>query len=97
MKKGLKDDEQKPRWDLLPLPLVEKIVDVYTFGAKKYKANSWQQVENGRERYYSALMRHLTKWRGGETIDPESGLFHLSHCGWNILALIFFEIKDGKK
>lgn len=30
---GLKYDNGKLRWDLLPLDQVEKIVEVYTFGA----------------------------------------------------------------
>ena len=67
---GRKDDQGKLRWDLLPLDVVEKIVEVYTFGAEKYAPNSWQNLEDGRERYYAALLRHLCAWRKGEIDRP---------------------------
>lgn len=96
MSNGRKDDGGKLRWDLLPLDVVEKVVEVYTFGAQKYEPNSWQNLEDGLERYYAALLRHLCAWRKGEKIDEESKLNHLSHCAWNILALIYFETRNNE-
>src|SRR5208282_5976958 len=78
--KGLKYDQGKLRWDLIPFKVVEGIVEVLTFGAIKYKADSWQEVEEARSRYFAATMRHLSSWRQGETNDPESGLHHLKHA-----------------
>ena len=48
---GMKNDRKdgKPRWELLPLPLLEQIVNVYTFGAQKYAENSWQDLPDGGE------------------------------------------------
>jgi hypothetical protein len=92
--KGLKYDDGKLRWDLLPLDIIEEAVKVYTFGAKKYKPNSWQNVENGKERYYAALMRHLKEYRDGKVIDEESGLMHLAHALWNVITLIYFQKKE---
>lgn len=91
---GLKYDTDKLRWDLLDLKLIKEIVKVYSFGAKKYTDNSWQQVENAKERYYAAMMRHLEAYRAGEKKDPESGLLHTSHIGWNALALIHFDLQE---
>ncbi len=89
---GLKYDENKLRWDLLPLDIVEEVVKVYTFGCKKYKPNSWQNVENGRERYYAALMRHISSWRKGEIINKEdNNVLHLAQVIWNAIALIYFD------
>lgn len=90
MKKGLKHDKGKLRWDLLPLGLVEWLVKVYTFGANKYKPNTWQHVSNGYDRYKAAMMRHLTAHEKGETFDPESGLPHLAHMAWNAMAVLYF-------
>jgi hypothetical protein len=84
---GKKYDTSKPRWDLLPLELIEKTVDVLTFGAKKYGPNNWQSVDNANERYYAALMRHITAWRKGELNDPETGISHLAHATCNLLFL----------
>lgn len=95
MSESVKNDikDNKLRWDLLPLELVEKIVEVYHFGAKKYAPNTWQNLENGYDRYKAALFRHLTAFEKGETHDNESGLHHLSHMAWNAIALLYFALK----
>lgn len=82
--------EDKLRWDLLPLDLVEKIVEIYHHGAKKYAPNTWKGLEDGENRYFSALMRHLTAHRKGELTDPESGKLHMAHVAWNAIALLHF-------
>jgi hypothetical protein len=61
------------------------------FGKKKYGANNWMKLENAPERYYNALMRHMTAWWGGESIDPESGYSHLAHAGCCLIFLLWFE------
>ena len=83
----------KLRWDLLPLDLIEKIVEVYDFGAQKYAPNSWKGLENGEERYRAALMRHLTAHFKGELRDEESGLLHAAHLAWNAIAMLYFAIE----
>lgn len=83
-KDGVKKDEEKLLWNLLPIEEVEDIVKVLTYGAKKYAPGNWQYVSPPLERYYAALLRHLVAWRKGEEFDSESGLSHLSHamtCG----------------
>lgn len=94
MSEPMKYDGGKLRWDLLPIEQIEKIVEVYTFGAQKYAPNSWQQLDNGRERYYAALLRHLCSWRKGETTDHESKLPTLAHVAWNAIALMYFDEQD---
>lgn len=84
--------EGKLRWDLLPLHLVENIVKVYTFGSRKYGDNTWQNLPDGENRYFSALMRHLVAHRKGELRDPESGLLHMAHACWNAIALLHFAL-----
>lgn len=85
---GRKDDTAKPRWDLLPMDAVAPIVDVLTYGAKKYAPDNWRRVPDSRARYYAAALRHLTAWWLGEEIDPESGLRHLAHVGCCVLFLL---------
>ena len=97
MEKGIKNDfkDHKLRWDLLPLQEIEDIVKVYTFGAEKYSDNSWQNLENGYERYKAALLRHLVEIEKGELTDNESGLLHTAHIMWNALAMNYF-LKNKK-
>lgn len=87
-------DQEKLRWDLLYWEGIEKVVEIATYGIEKgYKEESWKDVMDGQERYFSALMRHLIAWRKGEITDPESKRPHLWHAAWNALALIYFEEK----
>lgn len=87
---GLKFDGDKSRWSLLmggmPKALAG-VAAVLTFGAKKYAAHSWKQVENNKERYRDALYRHLNQLEAGELVDAESGLSHWDHIACNALFL----------
>ena len=85
--KGVKLDEGKLRWDLLPLDLIEGIVKVLTFGANKYTDNGWQSVDNGYARYKAALLRHMLAYENGHDIDAESGLHHLDHLLTNAMFI----------
>lgn len=93
---GRKDDQGKPRWELLPLEPVAAVVDVLTFGAKKYAPDNWKKVENPVDRYYAAVMRHLYAWRQGEILDPESGLPHIAHALCSLIFLAWFELRPRK-
>jgi hypothetical protein len=84
---GQKFDSDKLRWDLLPMRPIEDAIKVLTFGASKYGPNNWRYVEEAKERYFAALMRHIAAYRKGESLDPESGLSHLAHAMCNIIFL----------
>lgn len=84
---GLKFDKEKLRYDLYPLPAYEGCTKVLTFGAKKYAPNNWRLVEDGPNRYYAALIRHLNAQKiyadsgsKGLALDDETGLPHLDHA-----------------
>ena len=89
---GVKYDEDKPRFSLVPSASLKAIAQVLTYGAKKYpQADNWKRVDNARERYTDALLRHVYAWMDGESLDPESGLHHLAHAGCCVLFLLHFE------
>ena len=92
---GRKNDraDGKLRWELLPLDLIEKVVEVYDFGAKKYAPETWKQLDDGENRYRAALLRHLTAHQKGELRDPESGLLHMQHLCWNAIAMLYFAME----
>ena len=88
---GLKYDGGKPRPSLLfnGMPrALSHVIDVLTFGAQKYEAHSWQEVENGIERYNDAKLRHMLSLAKGEEVDAESGIEHLAHEACNILFVL---------
>lgn len=58
------------------------------FGTRKYPdPSNWKKVENGEKRYMESLLRHLAKHCAGQIYDSETGLPHLFHCCWNMLAI----------
>jgi len=77
---GVKFDQDKLDWSLLPLEPIEEVVKVLMFGSKKYSPNNWKHIEDHERRYYNAAMRHLTAWQKGEKVDYETGLSHLAHA-----------------
>lgn len=83
----------KLRWELLPLTTLEEIVRIYTFGAEKYGPNTWQNLEDGYERYKAALLRHLVSYEKGETTDAESGVHALAHMAWNAIAMLHLALE----
>lgn len=75
------------------------VAEVGTYGAKKYSDAGWLQVPDGIKRYDEAMMRHWLKEKSGEVADPETGLLHLSHACWNMLARLdlMLRAKEDKK
>ncbi len=92
---GCKFDGDKNRWDLLPYTAVEEIVEILTFGAKKYAPNNWKYVPEWKRRYFAAMQRHLVAWWGGERTDQESDASHLAHAGCCLLFLMWLD-KNGQ-
>jgi hypothetical protein len=90
MNKGVKHDNEKPMMALLSPFALEEIAKVMTFGAKKYSADNWRE---GFEysRLISAVLRHITAYQRGETLDPETGLSHLAHASCGLMMLLEFE------
>lgn len=86
----LKFDGDKPQPTLLMrgcAKAIAGVIAVLGFGAKKYAADSWKQIEDGETRYRDALYRHLSAIEQGEAHDPESGLPHIDHIACNALFL----------
>ena len=75
------------------LALIE-IAKVGTFGAKKYSRGGWQSVES--ERYFDAKWRHSLD-RRHEEIAFDSGLMHLAHEAWNVLAELELILREMPK
>lgn len=90
---GIKHDDGKLRYDLIPSEALEALAEVITYGANKYEDNGWQNVD--KERYVAAFFRHFVAWRKGETLDQESGLPHLKHMLTNIAFILYKEEKNN--
>lgn len=90
--KGVKDE----RHDLIPREGLEAIARVYAFGAEKYADHNWRKGYEW-SKSYAAMQRHLVAFWSGETFDEESGLPHLAHAGFHIMALLTWLEQDGEE
>jgi hypothetical protein len=93
---GVKYDNDKPQWSLMQWGALTEVVDVLTYGAKKYAPDNWKKVPNARQRYIDAGFRHFTAYAGGEKHDSETGMSHLAHAMCCMLFLLAFD-KDETK
>lgn len=96
-KVGLKDDKGKLRFDLITPGCLTGLAEVLTYGAHKYKPNSWQNVEDAENKHYAALLRHLVAWRSGEVYDSETNLSHIKHILTNAMFLLYQEERNDKR
>ena len=89
MQTGIKNDSGKPRWSLLPMGSIEKVIRVLEYGADKYEVDNWKRVPDAKQRYLDAAFRHLAAIASGEWIDAESGHSHAAHACCCCLFLIY--------
>lgn len=99
---GAKLDAGKPRPGLVLGGFARSlaaVVDVGTYGAKKYTDNGWMEVPGGIARYTDAMHRHLLKEATGEWADPDTGIAHAAHAAWNALARLDLMLRqrDGQE
>lgn len=88
---GKRENQGKPRVSLIMTKALMEVGKVGTMGAEKYDDHNWR---GGMKHSFmmDAAFRHLLKYNNGERVDDESGLSHLSHAAWNILALLDYEM-----
>lgn len=88
---------------LFPLDAVREIAKVLYYGAfekprpdgsKGYGRDNWQLVQDARERYYDAAVRHLTAFHEGERYDAER-LHHLACAGCCVLFLLALDLRGA--
>lgn len=94
MSKGIKNDGDKIRTDLLHVSLakqVRQVVEVLTFGSKKYGDNNWKELDKGFDRTIAAAYRHLGQRLEGQRNDPETGLPHIAHAICSLFFALFFD------
>ena len=98
MSNGVKYDDEKLDFTLLPYDSLCEVVKVLMYGAKKYpEADNWKRVGDARKRYNKAALRHTLSEVSGETIDPESKLYHLAHAVCSNMFALSFALKENNK
>ena len=92
---GVKYDQDKPAWSLMPWEQAEEVVRVLMYGANKYpQADNWKRVPDAKRRYIDAMHRHLIAVDQGEKLDDESGCHHMAHA---ICCALFYMWHDREE
>lgn len=91
---GVKHDNGKTDWSLIPIEAMDEVLKVFQFGAEKYER--WNYRKGFKQsRLIAAAFRHITAHMRGQDFDEESGMRHLAHAGCCILMLLT-NILDGQ-
>lgn len=77
---GIKYDDDKPDYSLVPPDALEETIRVLMYGAQKYDRGNWMHLRDAKKRYFAAACRHLFAILRGEEYDSESGLHHVAHA-----------------
>ena len=91
---GVKFDQNKPDYSLVPFGALDEVVKVLTHGSKKYDRFNWENVED--IRYQAAALRHISAYMQGEKFDPETSINHLAHAICSLMFLVEFDKKNQK-
>lgn len=86
---GLRRDEGKLRYDLLPPYPLRLLAEVYTKGAAIYEPRNWEKGI-AFDNCIAALMRHLEKYRAGSRRDKD-GQHHLASVAFWCFAMMEYE------
>jgi hypothetical protein len=84
--KGLRHNEGKTRYDLIPTFAHEQFAKVMTFGSKKYAERNWELGMKW-TKVIASLERHLAEVKKGVDFDSETGLLHAAHIMTNAAFL----------
>ena len=87
---GLRDDQDKPRYDLIPALPLDELAKQYSFGALRYGDRNWEKGMSW-SRVFGSMMRHAWAWWRGEAFDKESKCHHLAAVAWGAFALMEYE------
>ena len=87
--KGMRFNQGKLRYDLIPAYAMEQVAKVFTFGAIKYDDDNWRRGMTWKS-VIASMKRHTALIEAGEDYDSESHVYHAAHVAVNSLFLIEF-------
>lgn len=84
---GLRFNEGKLRYDLLPRFALKQVAAVLTKGAEKYAERNWERGMRW-SKVIASMSRHQADFESGEDFDPEDGMYHAAKIATNALFLV---------
>lgn len=77
------------RFDLIPAQQLWRLAEHYGVGAEKYSDDNYRKGYPWKLSI-AALERHLSAFKAGEDIDPETGSLHIIAVAWHAFTLAEF-------
>ncbi len=87
---GKKNDNGKPRMDLIPTEFLIEVAKALTYGGNLYGQHNFKNGINY-SRLLSAAKRHIELELAGVESDKESGFSHLAHAGASLAMYAFMK------
>jgi hypothetical protein len=78
---------KKRQYHHMPVQVLNEVADAMTEGADKYGTYNWRWEKLHYSDYYSAALRHLMAFYGGEDCDQDSGLSHITKAIAGLIIL----------
>lgn len=78
-------DDDKPRYELIPVSALKRVALLYANGAKKYDADNWKKGMPYR-RVYASLLRHAFAFGEHDTTED-----HLAAIIFNAMAIVHYQ------
>lgn len=95
---GVRFNENKLRYDLIPQEIIDELAKVFTFGAVKYDEENWKNFnEKQQKEIMASLLRHIYAHKKNEIFDKETGCTHLGHAACNIAFILHFLFKNKSR
>lgn len=96
MNRGTRENQNKPRHDLISPIAMNDLALVLTHGASKYSDRNWEDGLEWSKGIIGSLKRHLAAFEMGIDNDEETGYPHTAHIIANahFLAHMFHARKD---
>ena len=89
---GLRFNEGKLRYDLIPPEIMDALAAHYSAGARKYADRNWERGMSWCK-CFASMMRHSWAWMRGEDIDAETGSHHMVAVMWNAAAIYTYSAR----
>lgn len=93
---GLRYDEGKDKFELLPPEAELALAHHYTVGALKYADRNWELGMDW-TKPFACIRRHAWKWFRGEEYDDETGSHHMICIMWNAAAIYTYFVRGVGK
>jgi hypothetical protein len=93
---AVKETAGKIRLDLVPFEAIMEIGKVYSMGADKYEDHNWRKGLLFMKHHIGAALRHIGKFVLGLDKDDESGLPHLAHACFHLMAVMTHQVNGTK-